>query len=345
MNSIEANDQVSTKDNRLNSSQPFLSSNNPIHTDNMILNSDVKAIKELSFPATSESSTISSTSYKILLDNHSLEYDLESSDTDFSPLLSSSEYGKIEEFVLNVEDDEINDINLNMMKLSLNKKLDVINNNNDYNNNNDNNNNNNGDDNTSEKSTDNSFGEPSEDSFEGMIKEKDDDNNQQLAPSISNTLEINKAVIDNVVKQNNKDFLSISNTFANIEKKFKEIENKINNKAKSISEPQKCIHQLLPGAVNAIPLQSSPQANPPLSPFLRRSSGPLPEEETFSNEIMNKFTDKTFLRNFNMFVNEKSTSHSRSRRLSDEVLVDSSCGGVEKVFKTPVCQSPPGSNE
>jgi hypothetical protein len=60
---------------------------------------------------------------------------------------------------------------------------------------------------------------------------------------------------------------------------------------------------------------------------------------------MNKFTDKIFLRKFNVFVNEKSTLYSITRRLSDEVPVDSSWGGVEKMFKTLVRQSHPGSNE
>jgi hypothetical protein len=40
-----------------------------------------------------------------------------------------------------------------------------------------------------------------------------------------------------------------------------------------------------------------------------------------------------------------SVLHPKAQRFSDEALVDSSCGGVEKVFKTLVRQSPPGSNE
>jgi hypothetical protein len=40
-----------------------------------------------------------------------------------------------------------------------------------------------------------------------------------------------------------------------------------------------------------------------------------------------------------------SVLHPKTRRFSDEALVDSSCGGMEKVLKTLVRQSPPGSNE
>jgi restriction endonuclease len=71
-----------------------------------------------------------------------------------------------------------------------------------------------------------------------MIKEEeDDDNYQQLETSVSNTLETN-SIIDNVVEQINIDFSSISDIFTNIENKFKEIENRVNDKIKSISEPQ-----------------------------------------------------------------------------------------------------------
>jgi hypothetical protein len=52
---------------------------------------------------------------------------------------------------------------------------------------------------------------------------------------------------------------------------------------------------------------------------------------------------------FNNLDNERACSdivlHLKTRRFSDESLVDSSCGCVEKVFKTLVRQSPPGSNE
>jgi hypothetical protein len=88
-------------------------------------------------------------------------------------------------------------------------------------------------------------------------------------------------------------------------------------------------------------------------------------------EMANKGMDKTFCRNFQMYVNENfkglnrkfaegvdmcvsdecvcfpfsSSSNPVSRGLLDEIPVDSSCECVEKVFKTRVRQSPPGSNE
>jgi hypothetical protein len=80
------------------------------------------------------------------------------------------------------------------------------------------------------------------------------------------------------------------------------------------------------------------------------SSFPLLQQHSSDNtvhviDMAKKFTDKNFCQNLQMFINENSTSYPKSRRFPDEALVDSSCGGVEKVFKTLVRQSPPGSNE
>jgi hypothetical protein len=124
-----------------------------------------------------------------------------------------------------------------------------------------------------------------------------------------------------------------------MENKFKE------NKAKSISELQRHIHQLLPGDVNASSVQQ-PSANSasPLSP-IHRSSESLPDKDVALNEEINKFTDETFRRNCRVYIHEKSASHPETGRFPDKISINPSCGGVEKVFKTLVRQSPLGSNE
>jgi hypothetical protein len=91
MNLIKDSDQISVINNELNSSQPFSSANIPIHTDDSGLSSDVDAVKEVRFLAQSEPSTTSSlasssSSPSLSLTDDSLGNDLESSDSDFSPL-------------------------------------------------------------------------------------------------------------------------------------------------------------------------------------------------------------------------------------------------------------------
>jgi hypothetical protein len=100
-------------DNVLNSSQFFSSANNPIQTDDLDSISDREAIKGLrslasSDQSTSSSLTSSSSSSSLSLTDDSSENDLENSDSDFSPL-SDPEHRKIEEFILNKEDDDIKD--------------------------------------------------------------------------------------------------------------------------------------------------------------------------------------------------------------------------------------------
>jgi hypothetical protein len=169
----------------------------------------------------------SSSSSSLSLTDDSSENNLESSDSDFSPLLSDSEHREIEEFILNGEDDNIKDITSKMMKCTLvpglkpnntsdNRKHNNVQNNNiseelNYNDNNIQNNNN-----FSDKTTDDVFEdiiieeeiydddirqlrsfEESEPFIEPyinspeVIKEKDDDNNNQQRESlITNTSKI-----------------------------------------------------------------------------------------------------------------------------------------------------------
>jgi hypothetical protein len=133
INLVDNNIQISDEDNVLNSSQSLLSANIPIHTDDLgIFLSDVKAIREVKFSATSDTSTTSSSipsssSSSSSLTDDSSENDLESSDSDFSPLLSSSEHREIEELTLKREDDNIKDITLKMMKCALVPVLNPIN--------------------------------------------------------------------------------------------------------------------------------------------------------------------------------------------------------------------------
>jgi hypothetical protein len=106
MNLIKDKNQISNINNRLSSSQPFSSANNPIHLDDSGLSSEVEAIKKLRFPAISEPSTISSTSSvsteKFLLRSSPISLDLSDLDSESSlPSLSDSEYEELEEFILN----------------------------------------------------------------------------------------------------------------------------------------------------------------------------------------------------------------------------------------------------
>jgi hypothetical protein len=167
INLVDNNIQISDKDNVLNSSQPFSSANIPIHTDDLgIILSDVKAIREVKFSATSDSSTTSSlipssSSSSLSLTDDSFENDLESSYSDFSPLLSDSEHREIEEFILNREDDDIKDITSKMMKYALVLGL------------NSNNINDNKEHNISEESSNNNSKKPTGDVFEESPEESE----------------------------------------------------------------------------------------------------------------------------------------------------------------------------
>jgi predicted RNA binding protein with dsRBD fold (UPF0201 family) len=134
--------------------------------------------------------------------------------------------------------------------------------------------------NISEKSTDDVFEkssdsdpfiEPYVDLPEIVEEERDNDDNQQLESSITNTP---RTIATYIAKQ--FDFPSISNFFIEVEEKLKEIEIKINFKAKSISELQRRIHQLLPSAVSANAVQEPPSDLPSPPSTFHRSSGTLP---------------------------------------------------------------------
>jgi hypothetical protein len=104
-------------------------------------------------------------------------------------------------------------------------------------------------------------------------------------------------------------------------------------KTKMISENPTRIHQLLPGATLTNAAQKPPLDLPSPSSSLYRPSWALLDGEPKAEIVKNIFTDTG------------SKRHLTRKGFSEEVLVDSSCEGVERVFKTQVRQSLPGSNE
>jgi hypothetical protein len=154
------------------------------------------------------------------------------------------------------------------------------------------------------------------------------------------TLEIpetNELMLKQMKEYVHKKYSDIQDNIEMIKEKKKATE-KIPLKGKRIktsivSENSNRIHQLIPCSLSANLVQQPPSDPASPSPLFYRPSWTSLDREPSSNSMRNIFTDR------------KLNLHPTIKGYSDEVLVDSSCGGVEMVFKTQVRQSLPESNE
>jgi hypothetical protein len=158
-----------------------------------------------------------------------------------------------------------------------------------------------------------------------------DNKEYQLSQSTLNISGANDLLLKQIEGYLNQKYPDFQNKMEIIKEKWKEIQKRIPVRSPKmnieISKNMDGIHHLLPGAVNASAVQQ-PSANPasPLSP-IHRSQETLLDSESRPNSTGNIFTDTNL------------TSHPQTQGRSDKVQVDSSCEGVERMFKIQVRQS------